>query len=256
MRIRRGTSVAAIFGVSVVVGVIVGASVFYLLPRNPGGSSVITTQSTGVTTSSTSQSASSTSTVAGAGNIVLSLTPTNRILGPGFSQDFILSVLPSGQTSGTYSLAPFGLAQGLSANINPNSISFAGQSQTLVVTIRVGAQVAPGTYQVSISARGQAGSFNQSFSLQIVPHLVQIMAGRFAPSNITVAAGSQVIWISLDGIVGDMLLTHKVQFSNGMALSPTLAQYDSWSYTFTTPGQYGYIDATNSAMTGIVVVTP
>jgi plastocyanin len=64
----------------------------------------------------------------------------------------------------------------------------------------------------------------------------------FVPQNLIVEQGDLVTWLRLNGVIsqyddGD----HDLDFSSGMSLvSPTLSQYDSWSYDFSLLGNYNY----------------
>ncbi len=72
---------------------------------------------------------------------------------------------------------------------------------------------------------------------------------KFVPETITVKAGTQVTWTNEDSA------PHTVTSDTGTMLnSPRLAQGDSYSFTFTTPGTYAYHCAVHPMMKGTVIV--
>jgi plastocyanin len=76
---------------------------------------------------------------------------------------------------------------------------------------------------------------------------------RFAPSAITVAAGTTVTWTNSDNF------THSVQFIDGGLPGEPLqmAPGASTTFTFATPGTYGYVCHLHPQnMRGTVSVTP
>ncbi|MFH8384837.1 cupredoxin family copper-binding protein [Kitasatospora sp. NPDC018058] len=78
---------------------------------------------------------------------------------------------------------------------------------------------------------------------------VTIANYAFAPSTLTVSAGTTVTWTNSDSD------THTVTSSGSGPLdSGTLNHGASYSYTFTTPGTYAYICSIHPFMHGTVVV--
>jgi plastocyanin len=77
---------------------------------------------------------------------------------------------------------------------------------------------------------------------------VQIDQFSFAPQRITVKAGTTVTWINDDDI------PHTVASSSKLFKSKTLDTKDKFSFTFTTPGAYGYFCSLHPHMTGAIVV--
>jgi plastocyanin len=121
----------------------------------------------------------------------------------------------------------------------------------------------PGIYKVTIQATGSKGVANQTFDFRVMRNLVQLNAISSTPTflNITVKAGDPVIWVSLDGAVGDddpNVDNHNIIFSTINLTSGPLDQYQTWSHTFTQPGVYRYHDNINSPLpiTGEVIVVP
>jgi plastocyanin len=70
----------------------------------------------------------------------------------------------------------------------------------------------------------------------------------FNPQQITVKAGTKVIWTNNDDI------PHTVTSKTGIFKSKPLDTDDKFSFTFTTPGTYSYFCALHPHMTGSIVV--
>jgi plastocyanin len=78
---------------------------------------------------------------------------------------------------------------------------------------------------------------------------VDIAGFAFAPGSIEVVAGTTVTWTNSDAA------PHTVTAADGSFDSGELAQGQSYSLTFDTPGSYAYACAIHPQMTGTVVVT-
>lgn len=72
---------------------------------------------------------------------------------------------------------------------------------------------------------------------------------NFKPGIRTVPAGSTVTWKNNDPI------SHTIVSNTGLWSSPSLGQYQQFSYTFNTPGTYDYSCSDHPSMTGKVIVT-
>jgi plastocyanin len=72
----------------------------------------------------------------------------------------------------------------------------------------------------------------------------------FAPQNLTVKAGTTVIWRNEDDI------PHTVASSTRVFKSKALDTNDSFSFTFTEPGSYTYFCSLHPHMTAKIVVEP
>ena len=79
-------------------------------------------------------------------------------------------------------------------------------------------------------------------------HAVTIADFAFAPATLTIAAGDTVTWTNEDPIV------HTATSTTGAFDSGDLAQGESFSVTFTTPGTYPYLCTPHPTMTGRIVV--
>lgn len=72
----------------------------------------------------------------------------------------------------------------------------------------------------------------------------------FAPPVLTVPIGTVVTWVNRDDI------PHTVVEKNKAFRTKALDTNDSYSFTFTTPGEFSYICGLHPFMTGQVIVKP
>ncbi|HEV2927474.1 MAG TPA: cupredoxin family copper-binding protein [Propionibacteriaceae bacterium] len=79
-------------------------------------------------------------------------------------------------------------------------------------------------------------------------HAVTIADFAFSPPTLTITAGDMVTWTNEDQVV------HTATSTNGSFDSGDLAQGQSFSFTFTTPGTYIYLCTPHPDMTGQIVV--
>ncbi len=77
---------------------------------------------------------------------------------------------------------------------------------------------------------------------------ISIQNFSFAPATITVKKGTTVTWTNRDGA------PHTITGDSGGPASPTLAQGQSYSYVFSTPGTYPYHCSIHPGMRGTVTV--
>ena len=75
------------------------------------------------------------------------------------------------------------------------------------------------------------------------------VAGPYTPSPFSIPAGGTVTWYNSDAN------QHTVTSDNGTFGSPTLNSGERWSFTFTTPGTYGYHCIPHPMMKGTIIVT-
>jgi plastocyanin len=79
---------------------------------------------------------------------------------------------------------------------------------------------------------------------------VEIANFRFAPPDLTVTAGTTVIWKNADDS------PHRVADANGAYASAALDTGDSFTRRFPTPGVYRYFCSLHPYMKGEIVVKP
>jgi plastocyanin len=77
---------------------------------------------------------------------------------------------------------------------------------------------------------------------------VKIDNFTFAPSSITIAPGTTVTWVNEDDI------PHTIVESNRVFKSKVLDTDDSFSYTFSTPGEVEYFCSLHPHMTGKIII--
>jgi plastocyanin len=80
------------------------------------------------------------------------------------------------------------------------------------------------------------------------PATVQIDNFAFAPATLTVTAGTTVTWKNEDDS------PHRIGDQNGTFKSAALDTDDTFSHTFTAPGEYPYICTIHPYMVGKIVV--
>jgi len=79
---------------------------------------------------------------------------------------------------------------------------------------------------------------------------IQIDNFAFTPQNLTVTAGTVVMWKNADDS------PHRIADVNGAYNSSALDTEDSYSHTFATPGVYKYICSIHPYMKGEITVKP
>jgi plastocyanin len=77
---------------------------------------------------------------------------------------------------------------------------------------------------------------------------VSIYASGFSPKNVTVTQGDTVTWVNRDTV------NHQVLATGGQFVSAILKPGQKYSFTFNTPGSYGYEDELHTKLTGKVTV--
>ena len=80
---------------------------------------------------------------------------------------------------------------------------------------------------------------------------VDITQAGFTPDRVTIAYGDTVTWTNKDN-QNHQVLADQAAF----ATSPVLAPNQTYSYTFTKSGNFGYRDALNTRRRGTVIVRP
>jgi plastocyanin len=151
------------------------------------------------------------------------------------------------------------VAGGISLKFASNLVNVSSASKGVVVplTIAVGQNTAPANYSVSIQAKSGTVLEEYTFTVRVVQYLIYMISNTFNPDTIVVKTGSTVFWMSLDAGFGGDPGIHNVVFSSGTkASSGDLHQYDSYSYGFSSPGNYTYFCSYHPpAMNGVVIVS-
>ncbi len=146
--------------------------------------------------------------------------------------------------------------QGLSAEFIPSEVSATG---LLATTLRImcHSATASGDYTIKLEAQSRKSNYSATIEIKVLRYLVVTVGTNFLPQNLTVTGGSTVTWLRLNGVLSQTDDgSHDIDFSSGVSLvSPTLAQYNSWSYHFTQSGIYDYYCKYHPFMTGEIFVT-
>ncbi len=245
---RKGLS--SVMLVAGVIALLVVAGTAYYLYSGAGG-----TPTTGSTTPCCTSSSTTSSTSTGALRAVLELQPGTPLASADVVANYSLAVTVLGSVSSPIdfsSSAPGGLL----VTFSPPEIQAGTGSSSVAVSFKVQGSVQPGSYQFNVTLASGGDRYSQEFEVQVVKYLVVTVGTSFIPANITVPTGSTVYWMRLNGAIdqydnGD----HNVAFRTIGTTSPTLGQYQDYSYMFSTAGTYQYYCTFHPAMTGEVVVS-
>ena len=248
---RRAVSNVAVVGILIVAFVVVGAA--YLLSSQGGTGGQSTTSQTTLPT--TTSSSSSTSSTAASYRVVMEMQAPTPLASSDTVANYTLQVTLVGTPTAPLTVAATG-PTGVTIQASPAQIQPDTQSSSVSLSFKVASIVAASTYtfNVTVSSSGQVDT--QKFNVEVVKYLVVMIGQTYQPANITVPVGSTVYWMRLNGALsqydnGD----HDVVFSTLSAYSPTLAQYQFWSYAFSQAGNFAYHCSFHSSMTGQVNVS-
>jgi plastocyanin len=137
---------------------------------------------------------------------------------------------------------------------DPAQIQPGSDSNQVAISFKVPVSVAEGIYQFNVTVSSSGQTYSQKFNFQVVKYLVVMVGTSYLPAKLTVPVGSTVYWVRLNGAIDQYDNgNHNVVF-NGGASSPTLAQYQAWSYTFSQAGTFTYYCTFHPAMTGSLTV--
>ncbi len=170
---------------------------------------------------------------------------------------------PNGEAVTLNSTAP----AGITVSYNPASpVQLTGEKALNVsLTVTASATVAVGNYTVSVKGVSGTNSQSASFMLRVVPYRIVMSQNEFFPGVLNITAGSTILWQNLDGPLGGCAAPgassgngqHNVVFTTlPGANSSTINQFQTYSYTFTTPGNYFYYSSidTDHLMNGTINV--
>jgi len=164
----------------------------------------------------------------------------NVLSGPGGPLDF--------STSGT---------PGVSVKFDPPEVQEGTNSGKVSVSILATSSASTGFHPFNITASQGGSDYVQQFQVEVVKHLVVTVGVTFVPANMTISAGDSVYWMRTNGAIDQYDNgQHNVDIRVPGVVSPTLQQYDSWSYTFTQDGDFSYYCTFHASMTGEVIVSP
>jgi len=148
-------------------------------------------------------------------------------------------------------------ASDVTIRFDPSVIPDGTASGKVTVSLLASASAPPGVESFNITADQGGARHVQTFQFQVVKYLVVTVGDTFVPSNMTVSQGSTVYWMRTNGAISQYDNgQHNVDIRVPGAVSPTLAQYESWSYVFAQPGGFSYYCTYHPSMTGEIVVSP
>ena len=192
------------------------------------------------------------------GSIVGSFQAQNVIAASDVSPNYTFTVTSIGNVPPSVQIEAVA-PKGISVNFNPSNVSITqGQPSVVNAEVVVLNSTSPGTYNINVKFVNGAFVQTENLSVEVVKYLVVTVGESFIPKNITVPVGSTVIWYRLNGVLSQYDSgVHNVVFTNGMASSPPLQQYQSWSYQFNQAGVYNYECTYHLPfMVGVVNVVP
>jgi plastocyanin len=108
--------------------------------------------------------------------------------------------------------------------------------------------VMPVLLAVSLCARSETPATTPVATAASEANTISIREFMFAPTSMTVAAGTTVRWKNLDGEV------HTVRSTDATFSSNALDQNDSFTFKFDKPGTYRYVCSIHPQMVGTIVV--
>jgi len=242
---RIGISTVAVVGLLVVV--IAVAGVGYLFYPWGGGAG------TG-STSSTSTSTSGSTTTVGSMRIVLGLLSSKPLVSSNVVANYTLNLIVLAGTGSPLTISATAPG-GVTVQASPAQIQADSESNQVAISFKVPGSVAAGTYQFNVTVSSSGQTTSQKFNFEVVKYLVVTVGSTYLPAKMTVPVGSTVYWARLNGAIdqydnGD----HNVVFNGIGASSPTLAQYQSWTYTFSQAGTFSYYCTFHPTMTGEIIV--
>jgi plastocyanin len=147
---------------------------------------------------------------------------------------------------------------GLAVKFASNSVVLTTDKKVSVgMTVNSSQSLTPGDYKITVAATYGTSSKTYDITIRVVQYLVLEQGNLFRSDTLTVKPGSTVYWINLDAAAGGDNEVHDVVFSSGSSVhSPDMTQYDTYSYTFATPGTYTYFCAYHPpGMKGTITVT-
>lgn len=219
-----------------------------------GGAFVLGSGRTGVTGTQTNQQ--------GVSHVLFSLGQTPRLLGPGITMNYTLTLVPGAGAIGNATLSS-SAPPGLSVRFNPSAVTLSGNNAAVDVSVSAARSIGPGVYDIGFKVTWRGGSTNLTFKFTVVQHMILIRGGGspgpggFDPLFLGVHPGETVTWISLDAGSDEFAGLRAIRIVELNDTSPTLSLYSTWSYTFAQSGVYHFQDPINAPYVpeGTIVVS-
>jgi plastocyanin len=145
---------------------------------------------------------------------------------------------------------------GLVARFEKSMLTLGANRSANTLQLESSSTTSQGNYQLTMLAIGGGANYSAALTVQVEKYLVVTIGTSFIPQNLTVDQSGTVTWLRLNGILSPSDDgSHDVDFSSGIStVSPTLAQYQSWSYQFNETGNYSYYCKYHPFMTGNINV--
>ncbi|HTD21455.1 MAG TPA: polysaccharide lyase family 7 protein [Terriglobales bacterium] len=147
-------------------------------------------------------------TLPSAADFALSATPASQTVTAGGSTSYTVNVTPSGGFSGAVGLSVNGAPAGVTATLNPTSVTGSGSS---TLSVSTGSSAVAGTYTLTVT--GTSGGLTHSASVSLVVQATQAADFSLAasPSTVTVTAGSAASYTAsvspINGYTGTVTLS-------------------------------------------------
>jgi uncharacterized membrane protein len=144
-------------------------------------------------------------TLPSASDFSLSATPSSQTVTAGGSTSYTVNVTPSGGFSGAVGLSVSGAPAGVTATLNPSSVTGSGSS---TLSVSTASTTAAGTYTLTIT--GTSGSLTHTATVRLVVQVAQAADFSLAasPSTVTVNAGNSASYTAsvspLNGYTGSV----------------------------------------------------
>lgn len=175
------------------------------------------------------------------------MTPSKSFLGPGQSENLSLVVLAPKGLGGVYSITGYSPnflgPVDIRVNEAPTCASLATGRLQVNITVRAVPQPVFGTDYFDIIVSGVGGYRAQSYQVQLVPYLIQLLRGGFNPTVINVARGGQVIFFNMDTHDSSLQVSVCPQSCGTPVKSPDLASFETWNFTFDGTGIFMVTDS-------------
>ncbi|MDA4119249.1 MAG: hypothetical protein OK436_01555 [Thaumarchaeota archaeon] len=240
-----GISTVAVVGL--LVAVIAVAGVGYLFYSLGGGAGTSSTPSTSISTSGST-------TAAGSLRVVLGLPSSKPHVSSNVIANYTLNLTVLADTGSPLAISATA-PDGVTVQSTPAQIQAGSESNRVTISFKVLDSVAAGTYQFNVTVSSSGQTTSQKFNFEVVKYLVVTVGTTYLPAKMMAPVGSTVYWVRLNGAIdqydnGD----HNVVFNGIGVSSPTIGQYQSWSYTFSKAGTFSYYCTFHPAMTGEIIV--
>ncbi len=233
----------------VVIAILSGAILIQYAGRSspPAQSSTATSSSTATFAQSNATSSSSSgSQVSGPLGISFGfggIKADQRFVTPNVTMNYTVTISRIDTTPAYVALSAVSTVAGVTATFSPDNLTFSTREEFVVLRVSADPSVSSPTVPVELTATTPEGSTTSSTSFSLEKGLVVVESltnGLAKPATLHVSAGQTVKWFDIIEIDDDGNGYTNVKLADGSAASPTMVQFDVWSYRFDAPGTYTY----------------